>query len=108
MNEMSAEAMEPNISKPALPTGREVLVVEDETRVRDMLSRALKSLGFTATFTNSAEAGAKAIAQRSYDILILDLNLPGMGGIEFLELARRQNCDSQVIILTGFGDLEAA
>jgi DNA-binding NtrC family response regulator len=88
--------------------GNDVLVVEDEVRVRNMLASALKEMGFNATFVPTAEAAAKALAQRSFDILILDLNLPGQGGIEFLEHARRQGCDSQAIILTGFGDLDAA
>ncbi|MDB5303543.1 MAG: putative response regulator in two-component reguatory system, sigma54 dependent transcriptional [Phycisphaerales bacterium] len=88
--------------------GNDVLVVEDEVRVRTMLASALKEMGFTATFAPTAEAAAKALAQRSFDILILDLNLPGKGGIEFLEHVRRQGCDSQAIILTGFGDLDAA
>jgi DNA-binding NtrC family response regulator len=85
-----------------------VLVVEDEIRIRDMLGRALKEMGFHGTLVPTAEAGVRAMAGRAFDILILDLNLPGMGGIEFLEAVRRQNKDLQVIILTGFGDLEAA
>lgn len=88
--------------------GREVLVVEDEQRIRDMLAKALKEMGFRGTFTPSAEAATKVLAERAFDILILDLNLPGKGGIPFLESVRQQRNDVQVIILTGFGDLEAA
>jgi DNA-binding NtrC family response regulator len=92
----------------ALPTGRDVLVVEDEERVRNMLSRALKELGFHGTFASTAESAKKAVAARQFDILILDLNLPGMGGMEFLEKVRQTDKDVQVIVLTGFGDLESA
>ena len=95
-------------SPPTLPTGREVLVVEDEIRLRTMLSQALKQMGFNATLAGSAESATKLIANHTYDILILDLNLPGMGGLEFLQSIRRRNPDVQAIILTGFGDLEAA
>jgi DNA-binding NtrC family response regulator len=94
--------------KSSVPSGREVLVVEDEVRVRNMLSQALKEMGFTATLTSSAEAAGKILEQRDFDIIMLDLNLPGMGGIEFLESIRRGGHNAQVIILTGFGDLEAA
>ena len=80
----------------------------DRLRLRNMLSQALKQMGYNATLTSTAEAGMKAIEQGSYDILILDLNLPGMGGMEFLEMLRRKRCDVQVIILSGFGDLDAA
>ena len=93
---------------PALPTGLEVLVVEDEIRLRNMLSQALKEMGFRATLEGSAEAGARALARQAFDVLILDLNLPGMGGIEFLESLRKRHPDLQVIIMTGFGDLQAA
>src|SRR3954467_11248773 len=91
-----------------IPTGRDELVVEDEVRVRNMLGQALKTMGFSATFAPSAEAANRALAERPFDILMLDLNLPGMGGIEFLEKMRKRRKDVQVIILTGFGDLDAA
>ena len=92
----------------SLPSGREVLVVEDELRIRNMLGQALKQMGFHATLVPTAEAATRTIANAAFDILILDLNLPGMGGLEFLEAIRKRNRDIQVIILTGFGDLEAA
>jgi len=91
-----------------LPTGYEVLVVEDELRIRSMLSAALKDMGFRATLAPTAEAGIKELAARSFDILMLDLNLPGMDGLQFLTSIRQKYPDLQVIILTGFGDLEAA
>lgn len=91
-----------------LPTGRDVLVVEDEVRIRKMLSEALRQMGFTAELTPSAEAAMRALHAKHFDIVILDLNLPGMNGLEFLEAARKQHRDIEVIILTGFGDLQAA
>jgi DNA-binding NtrC family response regulator len=100
--------MESGSSSSVLPSGREVLVVEDEVRIRDMLSRALKEMGFHATLAPSAEAAARLMAQQEFDILMLDLNLPGMGGMEFFQAVRKKHRDIQVIILTGFGDLEAA
>ena len=89
-------------------TARDVLIVEDEARVRTMLEQALKAMGYATTLAGSAEAAGKVLASRAFDILMLDLNLPGMNGIEFLEKIRRQHPELAVIILTGFGDLEAA
>ena len=91
-----------------IPTGREVLIVEDEIRLRTMLSQAVTQMGYTPTLVSTAEAAVKAVAQRSFDIVILDLNLPGMGGIELLEHLRKHDHNAQAIILTGFGDLESA
>jgi DNA-binding NtrC family response regulator len=93
---------------PVLPTGRDVLVVEDDPRVRKMLEGAMREMNFAATFALTAEAALKLTADREFDILILDLNLPGMSGIEFLEKVRQRQSDIQAIILTGFGDLEVA
>src|SRR6476661_4172157 len=92
----------------SVSSGREVLVVEDEPRIRNMLSKALLEMGFHATLVSSAEAATRALVERPCDIVILDLNLPGMNGMDFLQRARRQHKDMQVIILTGFGSLEAA
>ena len=92
----------------SLSAGNEVLVVEDEVRVRDMLSRALKEMGFHSTLSPTAEAAFKLLGERSFDIVILDLNLPGMDGMEFLKRLRERSNNAEVIILTGFGSLEAA
>src|SRR5437762_13517835 len=61
-------------------TGRRVLVIEDEGRLRDMLQRAVRDMGFEINTVGSAEAGMRVLEDRPIDILILDLNLPGMGG----------------------------
>lgn len=88
--------------------GRRVLVIEDEGRLRDMLQRAVRDMGFEINTVGSAEAGMRVLEDRPIDILILDLNLPGMGGLEMLELAHRRWPDMQAIVLTGFGDLDSA
>lgn len=87
---------------------RAVLIVEDEPRLREMLARAVREMGFNPAAVSTAEAALRAIEQRPADILILDLNLPGMNGMELLEQLHARQPDVQVIILTGFGDLEAA
>ena len=91
-----------------LRSGRDVLIVEDEARVRIMLEQALKTMGYTTTLAGSGEAAVRSLAERAFDIVMLDLNLPGMNGMDLLERARRQHPDLAVIILTGFGDLDSA
>ena len=109
---MSGTSSTSSSSQSLASSGREVLVVEDDPRVRKMLADALKQMNFNATFAFSAEGADKLLREREdFDILILDLNLPGMNGIDFLQHIRGRGgrgCDIQVIILTGFGDLEAA
>src|SRR5438094_984614 len=88
--------------------GRRVLVVEDESRLRDMLQRAVRDMGFEIVTAGSAEAGLRILEDRVIDILIVDLNLPVMGGLEMLEIVHRRWPDIQPIIMTGFGDLQSA
>jgi DNA-binding NtrC family response regulator len=91
--------------------GRQVLLVEDESRLREMLTRAIHEMGFVPTAASQAEPALRLLDQRGergFDILIVDLNLPGMGGLEFLEQAHSRWPTTQAIVLTGFGDLDAA
>ncbi|MDB5334000.1 MAG: Response regulator receiver sensor signal transduction histidine kinase [Phycisphaerales bacterium] len=88
--------------------GRGVLVVEDEPRLRSMLERAIRDMGFLVTLASSGEAALKLLEQHPISIAIVDINLPGMSGIELLEKVRRSRHKVQAIVLTGFGDLETA
>jgi DNA-binding NtrC family response regulator len=84
------------------------LLVEDETRLRDMLTRAIHEMGFAPTAVAQAEPALRLMESRPFDILVVDLNLPGIGGLEFLELVHARWPTAQGIVLTGFGDLDAA
>jgi DNA-binding NtrC family response regulator len=90
------------------PTVQEVLLVEDEPRLRDMLLRAMREMGMEPAGATSAEQALRMLEQRSFPVLIIDLNLPGIGGLELLRTVRGRWPDVQAIILTGFGDLDAA
>lgn len=85
-----------------------VLVVDDEPRLQRLLTRAVRELGFDALALGSAEQALRHLDQTPEPIVIVDLNLPGMGGLELFEQVRRRWPATQVIVLTGFGDLEAA
>ena len=104
---MNAQPSSPHSQLPRVP-GRRVLIVDDEPRLRDMLTRSTREMGYEPAPARSAEQAAKVLEQETFDAMILDLNLPGMNGIEFLGEVRSQWPDLQVIILTGYGDLEAA
>lgn len=86
----------------------EVLLVEDEPRLRDMLLRAVREMGFRPTGASSAEQAMRLMDQSPHPIVVVDLNLPGASGMDFLRDVRRRWPGTQAIILTGFGDLDAA
>jgi DNA-binding NtrC family response regulator len=85
-----------------------VLLVDDEPRYREMLVEAVTGMGFEARGVATAEQALRALALHSYGIAVLDLNLPGMNGMDLLEIIRRDYPLVQLVILTGFGDLDAA
>jgi DNA-binding NtrC family response regulator len=85
-----------------------VLVIEDEPRLRELLVDVIGDLGFHAVAARSAEEARRLIEQAAPHILMLDLQLPGIGGMEFFEEIRQKHGNMQVIVLTGFGTLQAA
>jgi DNA-binding NtrC family response regulator len=97
-----------NLPKIPTPEDVRVLIVDDEHRLRDVLTRAIASWGFQVAGARSAEEAIRLMQASKYDVSILDLNLPGMGGIELFEKFRQIYPDHQVIVLTGFGNLESA
>jgi two-component system, response regulator RegA len=97
-----------NQPKPPTPSDVKVLVVDDEGRLRDVLTRAIASWGFQVAGARSGEEALRLMQTSKFDISILDLNLPGVSGIELFEKFRNVNPEQQVIVLTGFGNLEAA
>lgn len=85
-----------------------VLIVEDEPRMRQLLLEVLPEMGYQPAAARTAEQAASMLKEQPADILMLDLNLPVMDGMTFLEQLRRDHPHLPVIILTGFGSLEDA
>lgn len=85
-----------------------VLIVDDEPRLRELLSRAVARMGCDVAAVESAEDAASELHKRRFNVVLLDLNLPGKSGIDFMDDLNRQWPDVQVIIVTGFGELSSA
>src|SRR4051812_33355107 len=85
-----------------------VLVVDDEKVIREILADFLTLEGF---WVRTAEDGTAALAElerHPYDLVISDLKMPKMGGIELLECIARTSPDALTVIMTGFGTVETA
>ncbi len=89
-------------------SGRRVLLVEDESRLREMLLRAIGEMGFEPVGAGSAEQAQRTMEHRPAPVVIVDLNLPGASGLDLLRTVRSRWPATQAIVLTGFGDLDAA
>lgn len=85
-----------------------LLIVEDEETLSESLKRVFQREGYDADACNDAESAIKNVAQKSYDLIITDIVLPGMTGIELLKKYKEQNPDQIVIIMTANASLETA
>ncbi len=85
-----------------------ILIVEDEAKMRRLLELDLGEDGFTTLSADTAEAGAKLLSENPIDLVITDLKLPGMSGLEFLQFTKQQNAALPVIVMTAFGTVETA
>ena len=85
-----------------------ILVVDDEKIVCDMSRICFTNEGYdVTTFTDSTQARA-ALETETFDVIITDLKMKEVDGIELLEYAKEKNPDTKVILLTAFGTLETA
>ncbi|MFA4988754.1 MAG: response regulator [Candidatus Omnitrophota bacterium] len=80
-----------------------VLVVDDETPVRDLLNDLLKREDCGVTTCASGEAALEELKKDPFDIVLLDIKLPGISGLEVLKNIRETNKELPVIMITGFG-----
>ncbi len=85
-----------------------VLVVDDDTDLQENVQEILSGAGFTVTLANRAEEALEILRQREFDVVLLDLMMPGMGGMEALPLIRRQAPRARVVMITAFATVQNA
>ena len=85
-------------------TQRKILVVDDDKRLRDLLQRYLGEQGFTVKVAENAELMDKALTRESFDLIVLDLMLPGEDGLSICRRLRTDEPQLAIIMLTAKGD----
>src|SRR3712207_4361809 len=85
-----------------------VLVVDDEEPIRLTMSDLLRRRGYEVITAENGEAALALIHQRPFDLLLLDLKMPGLSGIDVAKRARELYPEVAIIILTGHGSLDSA
>ncbi len=85
---------------------KRILVVEDDEKLRRVIELHLISAGFDVDKARSAEEGLKLLDRA--DMVITDLRLPSMDGLQLLALIRRQNAHAPVVVMTAYGTVENA
>jgi DNA-binding NtrC family response regulator len=87
---------------------RSVLVVDDEKNIRLTMGRALEGLEVDVTTAMNGEEALAVMAGRHIDLVLLDLRMPGMDGLEVLRRVAREFPDARVIIVTAYGTVDRA
>ena len=84
------------------------LIVDDEAGVRSALSGVLEDEGYRVDAVDSGEACLERVVRHAYDVIVLDIWLPGLDGLATLEKLRGRNVDAQVVMISGHGNIESA
>jgi two-component system, NtrC family, nitrogen regulation response regulator NtrX len=85
-----------------------ILIIDDEKAIRKTLSEILSYEGYKIDEASDGEEGLKFFAEKTYDVVLCDIKMPKVDGIEFLEKAREINADVPVIMISGHGNIETA
>lgn len=75
-----------------------IIIIEDETELGQLVQLYLVNEGIEAELCESAESGLDSFCRRGADLIVLDINLPGMDGFEFLQTFRRENATPVIIV----------
>ncbi len=85
-----------------------ILILDDEPIVGKRLQPSLEKKGYEVESFTGSKAALKRIEERSFDIVVTDLKMDGMDGMEFLTLVKEKFPDTEVIVITGFATMATA
>ncbi len=94
--------------KPKAGKRARILVVDDEPEMTRVIEQALTRRGYDLSTRQSAEGAWEALEREDFDVVVTDLNMRGMTGVELTEKVARNRKDLPVIVITAFGSLETA
>ena len=84
----------------------QILVIEDEPKVGHAVKEGLRAEGYEVSLAETGEEGFFLASNRAFDLIVLDVMLPGRNGLEILTALRKQNSSAQVLILTAKDAIE--
>lgn len=107
---MTTAAVSPISSTPQIEPANflNLLIVDDERAIREACREVALSLGFSAYIADSTEQAYRALETQSFDAVLLDLRLPGAGGLDVLRRIKERRPDTIVVVVTGYGTVQSA
>ena len=102
-NAVAGEQLEADVALSSGKLGPRILIVDDEAGIRDSLETLLGLEGFRVDMAADGRAGMDQLARHSYDLMLLDLALPGESGIDLLPRIKSLVPEMPVILITAYG-----
>ncbi len=87
---------------------KKVLIIDDEKNIRMTLRKSLEKAGYEVETAINGEDGLEKFGEEKYPVIILDMKLPGINGIEVLRRINEQEHQSKIIMITGYGSIDTA
>src|SRR5690349_24807383 len=85
-----------------------ILIIDDERAIRKTLAEILSFEGYKLDEAADGEEGLKKFKEKNYDLVLCDIKMPKLDGIEFLQKAGELNPDVPVVMISGHGNIETA
>lgn len=95
-------------TKTAVTTTAHILVVDDHAAARESTADILRHAGRTVHCCSSAIEALRVLERRSFDVILTDLKMPGMTGLEFICALQQRNIDTQIIMMTAYASVASA
>lgn len=107
---MTSAALSPVVLAPQMEPANflNLLIVDDERSIREACREVAQSLGFSAFVSESAENAYRTLEAQPFDAVLLDLRLPGSGGLDVLRRIKERRPEAVVVVVTGYGTVQSA
>lgn len=92
----------------AIPSNWKIVLIDDEEDIREVLVIALQDAGYTVQTAADGAAGLQLCKDTSPQIVITDIRMPGIDGLQVLETVKKRNPDIEVMVVTAFGEMDLA
>jgi len=85
-----------------------LMIIDDERAIREVCKEVAQAMGFNSCVADSAEHGYRMLETQNIDVVLLDLKLPGAGGLEALHQIKARRPDAVIVVVTGYGTVQSA